>query len=676
VVTNSGTPVARAEVFLVGPRLTLDIYSQTRQQALTTKTDTQGHFKFDPVTVEWKAVVVRCPEGFACVLGTEMPADGTITLSQWGRIEGASSPGMNIGGWTITLAPWTSGDEYSDLGVRFRKQVTASSEGAFRFSRVVPGEVIVTCVPPQPDGIVRPVINPSHTTYVGVGPGKTAQVVFTESPIHVKGHITRDGTVGTRIVGLISNSGALSDPPYPPNWATMMRRQHMEWRGGWGSTPEGKASFDALFARNVPIGRDGSFNIADVPAAPGRLRFSAENFEQGSMMSTTVASSDVRFDATRASQTANLIDVGDISLKPRRWLKLNDVAPDIVATNSDGSSFHLSELLGKGKLILLAVEGTDNGQPTVNSLGRIQISQFTGGEIADRFASSPTITLARVSPNKSAFAKHAVDPSPWQSVYVADAQMLPEEYATPSGFACLISSEGKVTQKFSLSDRQIYFALDAQQDPGCNGIGDVKVIADHNDADKATSDFKFANVPSISTNDAGKKAVFTIVDGQPADYGAPLSCLNDGRGPKAYDDESGMFTFANGTLEGRIGIDLTREISVGQINTYTWYRHGNRWPQVYRVYGSDGKSPNFNSAPKIGVDPAKCGWTPIAWVDTRPMAGGIGLHDGMVGQDGVSVRGRDKAVGSYRYLLFDIFATEPHDPWCQAFWSEINITEN
>lgn len=63
----------------------------------------------------------------------------------------------------------------------------------------------------------------------------------------------------------------------------------------------------------------------------------------------------------------------------------------------------------------------------------------------------------------------------------------------------------------------------------------------------------------------------------------------------------------------------------------------------------------------------KVGWKLVAAVDTRPSGGEGG------GQYGVSIFDSAREIGKYRYLLFDISATEKDDPFGNTFYSGINV---
>jgi len=196
----------------------------------------------------------------------------------------------------------------------------------------------------------------------------------------------------------------------------------------------------------------------------------------------------------------------------------------------------------------------------------------------------------------------------------------------------------------------------------------VKVVVGHDADGVAVPVCKFKNVALPSRSDVATKATFAIVDGRRDRNGGNLDKLHDGKMPTDEDQPSENFFFAQGTDGGRILVDLGRVIDVNQITTYSWHP-STRGPQVYNLYGSDGKADGFNRGPKKGIDPVTCGWKLTARVDTRPKKGLGG------GQYGVGIFDTEGIVGKYRYLLFDISRTESRDPFGNTFYSEIDIVD-
>jgi len=193
----------------------------------------------------------------------------------------------------------------------------------------------------------------------------------------------------------------------------------------------------------------------------------------------------------------------------------------------------------------------------------------------------------------------------------------------------------------------------------------VRITIDHNDNKIAGAEFKFTRVPSPARNDAGAKATLTLVDAESDANAADIGVLTDGLLPDAEDQPRRNFFLNTGTGGGRIRMDLGSVIALAQINSYSWHS-GSRGPQLYRVWASDGAAANFNATPRGTIDPATCGWTSIAIVDTR-------TNDEDGGQYGVSITDLSGSLGKFRYLLFDLYPVEVADNSGNTFYSEIDV---
>jgi hypothetical protein len=145
-----------------------------------------------------------------------------------------------------------------------------------------------------------------------------------------------------------------------------------------------------------------------------------------------------------------------------------------------------------------------------------------------------------------------------------------------------------------------------------------------------------------------------------------VKALTDGALPSAADDPAANFFFAAGEDGGRILMDLGSVSDVSAVNTYSWHPN-TRGPQFYNLFVSAGADPRFNPQPDENTDPATCGWTLVATVDTRPKEGEGG------GQYGVSITDASGSLGKVRYILFDSVPTETDDPFGNTFFSEIDI---
>ena len=197
---------------------------------------------------------------------------------------------------------------------------------------------------------------------------------------------------------------------------------------------------------------------------------------------------------------------------------------------------------------------------------------------------------------------------------------------------------------------------------------ETKVTVESHSKDEATAAFVFKSVPRPSATDAATAAKFSIVDGEEDANGGDLEKLHDGKLPDEEDQPGENFFFAAGSEGGRLQVDLGHAIDVRQINTYSWHPSA-RGPQVYKLYAADGAETNFNTSPKFGTAPDSCGWKLVANVNTKPKADDVG------GQYGVSIANSDGMLGKFRYLLFDIAATEREDDFGNTFYSEIDVVD-
>lgn len=195
---------------------------------------------------------------------------------------------------------------------------------------------------------------------------------------------------------------------------------------------------------------------------------------------------------------------------------------------------------------------------------------------------------------------------------------------------------------------------------------DSKVEFEHNVNREANRDFKFKNLPAPRRDDAGSKAVLTLVDG-PVDAGSgDLNALIDGVLPTNEDDPGANLFFRAGSMGGRVRMDFGKPIEIKQVISYSWHPNS-RGPQLYKLYAAEGSETNFSGAPKRDVDPATRGWKFLALVNTIPKQG----EDG--GQYAASVSHSSGSLGKYRYLLFDCWVTELNDNWGNTFYSEIDV---
>jgi hypothetical protein len=194
--------------------------------------------------------------------------------------------------------------------------------------------------------------------------------------------------------------------------------------------------------------------------------------------------------------------------------------------------------------------------------------------------------------------------------------------------------------------------------------GRARILVEQRAEAAAETPFQFTNLANPSATDAATNATFTLLSGSRDGNGADLAALHDGKLPTGPDAPRDNFFFA-GRSGGRLLVDLGKPIELAAVNTYSWHA-GPRGPQCYTLFAADGSAAGFDAAPKGNADLAQSGWTTLAVVDSRSKL------LGPEGQHGVSVCSATGSLGTFRYLLFEVQATDRDDANSQTFFSEID----
>ncbi|MCY2954965.1 MAG: sigma-70 family RNA polymerase sigma factor [Planctomycetota bacterium] len=674
VKTVDGTPLAGAEVLLSGPRMFVDVHNRTRAGAPSMRTGRDGRFSLSPGNESVEAVVVRCATGFAQVSAAEFSNGGAIFLQPWGRAEGVLRSGtMPLSGELVELYRVNQRDW--EAGIRHVSRAQTDDSGHFVFTRLAPGEYLLSHRVEQTIGTPetesrRTEVYSQHAVSVRVDPGKLVRADI--------------GGNGRRLVGRLAIEG---------------EDETVEFVGAvWNGT--GKR-FPARVAT------DGSFRVDNVSAGDYVLVLDARRHNRTGDFLPVVATLTRSFTLSPASGVGSddAFDLGILTLKARRCLKAGQTAPPFEARGVNGQTIMLSDYLGKYTLLHLWSAGD----------GMWPRQQQNLKSIVDRFGDSRLVVLSLNYHNAPAEWQSPIHVAPpalsrveipplmrilpttsnaiattratgavplagvsWPQGFLEDHSRVSDEYFNSGGVVCLIGPDGRVLSVCQESLRPIYTVLDGLQTPECRGTAGVEVLTERAASDPASVSMRFTSSPALAKDDAGASAVFTIVDGQRDARGGWVQVLNDGLGARGEDVPADAFFFRDYTVEGRLRADMSRAVTISAINTYSWHK-GERGPQVYRVYGSDGAGNTFDPSPKIGIDPANCGWKLIAAVDTRSKEASsdpTGVTAG--GQYAVSIQRKDGGVlGQYRYLLFVEFVTESRTPWGSGhtFYNEIDIFE-
>jgi len=338
---------------------------------------------------------------------------------------------------------------------------------------------------------------------------------------------------------------------------------------------------------------------------------------------------------------------------------------------ADGRQLSLAAF--RGRHVLLHTWNHPSSQPPGDRKGNLPV-------LWERFGGEEGFAMVGVAPQRAmAYATVAnslvsVPPpplptltTPWPQGYGSRDDDEMERYLRAQ--ACyVIAPDGRIALAV-FDTRQAYGELDRVLSRGSIATSPLRVVTRRKSAGEASPAYQFDDIPPIAADDAAGRAIITILDGGP-EKGRIAATLVDGGGAARADDPNNSFSLFHHWLYGRIKMDLGRTVDIAQINSYSWHTSA-RAPQVYRVFGSDGTASGFNPSPLRGVDPAKCGWKLIAFVDTRQSH----VLADMGGQYAASIRSDTGSVGRYRYLLFMFFVTQTEDWFGHTHYSEIDVVE-
>jgi hypothetical protein len=174
VHSHDGTPISGADVVIATHLLQIingTFDSRSSEQNLTLQTDANGRFHFEPPITPYVIVVV-CEQGYARVTPDEFATSKTITLSPWGHIEGTLRIGSQPGADRLVAFLHESRSQEERPRVYLDYKVRTDEDGHFAFTRVFPGEGLVTRAIPIGNRGWRS----SHSVSVEIKPGQTTRV--------------------------------------------------------------------------------------------------------------------------------------------------------------------------------------------------------------------------------------------------------------------------------------------------------------------------------------------------------------------------------------------------------------------------------------------------------------------------------------------------------------------
>lgn len=645
VFDPAGKPVANADVQISTNRSTINVYPSPQYSvpaAMRTTTGPDGHFELKPPE-QPLAVVAKAPGGYTAVLISDPAKPMSITLQPWARLEGVVRTGSKpVPHARVQIAQYGDQADYNRWHVVKQQEIECDANGRYALDRVVPGHNVI-------GRVLKPHYMPPRMYSRDLPAGKVTVVNLGGDGRTIIGHLPPEAR------GFSFGNGSIQRPqpkmPLPANWDKLDDAAREKLQREFWESPAAREWQQTANLAQFDIGRDGTFRVEDVPAGEYHINTMVG---EGHFYIEAAGWGDtpITVPPFTASEIDVPLDIGQVQMTMEKHLNVGEPAPDIVGDAPDGSSSRLSN--HRGKYVLLYFW---------NSQQVDQMDMFDKLlALDDRFGGDPRFTIVGVNRDTSRDdAKRAISERHmrWPQILLHgwNSPGLPRVYTLSPAPWFLIDPEGRLVAKNT--DVPGLFGVLERLLPGQQSTG-VKV-----DRQPPGKEVGWTTTPG--GDNLARHATFSLVDGQPyTSGGGPLDCLHDGLLPRNADAPGQCFFFAMGTLEGRFKIDLGQAAPIGQINTYSWHK-SDRGPQVYKLYAATGDEKGFNPSPKIGTDPAACGWKPVATVDTLPPEKPVG------GRYTVHVTDPSGTLGTYRYLLFETFVTETNDTWGHTFYAEVEV---
>ncbi|HSZ54716.1 MAG TPA: RNA polymerase sigma factor [Tepidisphaeraceae bacterium] len=634
----NGAPAAGAQVFVATSGQSVYLSARGSGTRAAGIADSSGHFEFGPIQPP-QCIVVQNEQGIGYSTITAGSGSVTVSLKPWARVEGTAYLGQKpfvhgqLDAWSL------SGNTYRwDAGM-----VPTDATGHFVLDRVPPGELAIRFSHSERYGThaYRFDVAPAANMDLRVG-GRGRAVAGRFAPVPPES----TGPQATLYLLPPGSEGLLSAKTDDERIAIRTRAQHLPTYQSYLSNPDKDY--------RVNINPDGAFRFEDV--APGlyelQAGFGIDYPDRYYGESLGAARSYVNVPESGAAEP---VEVGTLAVQLNARIKVGDTAPDLVGIDGLGRQMTLSQLHGKYVLLSICPPWQDD------YMWREILKTIP---LYDRFRDNSAFAMVSFYGDGGGPAPGDKTTLPWPSLKLqrTDYSTVPDEYLTSGEMILLIDPQGKLLAK-NLNPQRAYYAIDHVLPRPTHHAAGIRIDVSYSPPAPGTVSEQ-AHVPwPPGPRNLAAAATFQVIDSLTV---RSTDVLHDGTMLRNDDDDPHAFCFRFGTFEGRVKVDLGRQESVDRIITYSRHK-SDRAPQVYTVYGSDGKSSAFDPAPATGTDPAAHGWRKIASVDTRPASGRPG------GSYAVTLSNSSGALGTYRYLLFEMFPTEVVDPFGHTFYGEIEI---
>lgn len=411
----SGDPAVGAQVILnvAGQYVAIQNgrFSDARDAVFAT-TDAAGKFELPTPEQEFRLLAIH-DAGMIEMTGKDFDGNENLVLKPWASIRGEVKTGSTAASQVSVRLHHLSQIPYQQPKFSFSGQTITDENGRYELLRVPPGENVQLSRATAVDATGRQLF--TRSVRIATQPATEHVVDFGGTGRPITGRVDVPDDITEFRIDHGTLSPKLPEPPIPEDVANGTLEQRQQWLTEWSTTEAGKR-YMAKATQNIAfvMADDRSFRIEDVPAGTYTLSLTAiaakatETLNQGEQLG--FVRTEVVVPEMSGGRSDEPLDLGSIKLKPRVFLRVGDMAPELKIKTLDGRPLSLADY--RGKYVLLDFWATWCG-PCLAEIPNLK-------KVHENFDDDKLVILSVSIDAKSKDAVNYIDenPLPWPQGHV------------------------------------------------------------------------------------------------------------------------------------------------------------------------------------------------------------------------------------------------------------------